>query len=92
MLFSDPEVLARKLEVDSSLINAVLAECGEPEDINNSPNTAPSKRLDALIRRGKFQKTAMGITIAQEIGIKEIRTKCPVFNQWLTTLETLPLL
>lgn len=67
---------------------APLDECGEPEAINNSPQTAPSKRLDNWCD-GKFKKTTTGIAIAEEIGISTLREKYRVFNAWLNQLEAL---
>ncbi|WP_038178651.1 DUF4276 family protein [Vibrio rhizosphaerae] len=87
LLFSDSEVLANELGIDEQGVKDVLTECGEPESINNGPETAPSKRLNGWTASGKFPKTTMGITIAQRIGIQTMREKCPVFNQWLETLE-----
>lgn len=58
-----------------------------PELINNSPNTAPSKRLiDAI---AGYDKVLYGNCIALEIGLKTIREKCPLFNAWLTELESI---
>jgi len=87
LYFSDPAVLANKLGVRQKLIDAILHECGEPEAINNSNQTAPSKRLEKL--SNKFKKTATGIAIAKEIGISKMRVACPLFDAWLTTLENL---
>lgn len=89
LLFSDSETLASELNIDEQRIMTVLEECGEPEAINNSPQTAPSKRLDKWSRYGKFAKTTTGIAIASSIGIPKIREKCPLFNAWLDTLESL---
>lgn len=89
LLFSDAEKLAAKLGVPTDCINEVLDECGEPEAINNSRETAPSKRLDALSPSGNFKKTTTGIATAKEIGIGKMREKCPVFNAWITSLELL---
>ena len=89
LLFSNPEKLAEKLNCSKDLIINILAECGEPEKINNSPHTAPSKRLDVLSIRKKFKKTTQGIAIASDIGIDEMREKCPQFNFWLNRLESL---
>jgi hypothetical protein len=87
MLFSDPHILADKLQVHKNQIDEILRECGEPENINDSPQSAPSKRLEAL--SGRFKKTTTGITIAKEIGLQKIRDKCPIFNAWLTKIEQL---
>ncbi len=89
MLFSDANILADALKKEPAQIEKVLSQCGSPEAINNSPETAPSKRLNAWTNGGKFGKTSMGIDIARKIGINKIRAKCPVFNEWLKTLEQL---
>ena len=86
LLFSDPNVLSKSLTVSKDDIEELLVEQGEPEAINNSPQTAPSKRLDAW-SNGKFPKTTTGIAVAKAIGISAIREKCPVFNAWLATFE-----
>ena len=88
LLFSDSKILASKLNRTQEDIDAVLTECGEPEAINNDPQTAPSKRLDHWAN-GRFRKTTLGISIAREIGIPKMREKCPLFNNWLERLESL---
>lgn len=87
LLFSDGDILADRLGVSPQEVNKILTQCGEPENVNNSPHTAPSKRLQNLNPR--FKKTTTGITIAKEIGITKMRDKCPVFNRWLDSIESL---
>jgi hypothetical protein len=87
LLFSNAGILAKKLNVNQSKIDSILEECDEPENINDSKETAPSKRIERLY--SSFGKTATGITIAREIGIQTIREKCPLFNAWLDKLEAL---
>ena len=58
-----------------------------PEFINNNPSTAPSKRLIAAIP--SYNKVLDGNCIAMAIGLTTIRRECPLFNEWLTTLEQL---
>ncbi len=55
-----------------------------PEDINSSPQTAPSKRLLSI--NPKYKKVIDGNIIALEIGIKTILEKCPRFRDWLNGL------
>jgi len=86
LLFSDASILARKLNINESEITAVISQCGSPEAINNSPQTAPSKRLEGWLNK-RFRKTTMGITIAEEIGIEKMRSKCPLFDNWLSIFE-----
>ena len=86
-LFSDTKILAKQLEINESEISRIISKYGSPEAINNSPQTAPSKRLDAWSPNRKFKKTLTGITIAKEIGIDKIRNECPLFDKWVTTFE-----
>ncbi|HCI14919.1 MAG TPA: hypothetical protein DFK12_13520 [Gallionellaceae bacterium] len=58
-----------------------------PEDINESPQTAPSKRI--LSAMPGYQKTFHGPLIACEIGLDAMRAACPHFQGWLQQLEAL---
>lgn len=89
LLFSDSASLATELDIAEEKVTAVLNECGEPEAINNSPATAPSKRLDGWSRNGEFPKTTTGITVARSIGIQKMREQCPLFDAWLQSLEAI---
>ena len=57
-----------------------------PEDINDSPDTAPSKRVRDLFPG--YQKPLLGLQAAQEIGLDCIRNECPHFNRWIERLES----
>ncbi len=85
LLFSDPDKLADALHIDPKATKSIVDTFGDPETINNSPETAPSKRLEHLYPR--YKKTSTGITIAEKTGIPFIRSKCQVFNDWLERLE-----
>ncbi len=87
LLFSDVQTLADEIGVSEAEVRQVLEECGSPEQINNSPQTAPSKRLEEW--KPDFSKTADGIAIVHKIGLDIIRHKCPLFNDWLLALERL---
>jgi hypothetical protein len=86
LYFCDADKLAQNLGVSKTAIEDILQECDEPEKINDSSETAPSKRLEALSQ--KFKKTTTGLTIAKAIGIPAMRATCPLFNAWITRLET----
>ncbi|MCH7225658.1 DUF4276 family protein [Haloferula sp. A504] len=88
LYFSCPETLADKLGVEPGVVQAIVTECGEPEAINHERDTSPSHRLDGLAS-GHFRKTSTGIAIAKEIGLSKMREVCPLFNQWVTTIEGL---
>lgn len=87
MLFSDPRILAEQLRIPQSRVDPILEECNEPENIDDSPQTAPSKRLEHLSSR--FKKTTTGIAVLEATGLAKTRARCPIFNKWLTDIESL---
>ena len=90
MLFSDCQALATAMgrsDLNASL-QAVRNEFNTPEEIDDSPTTAPSKRIEALLPA--YQKPIMGVQAAQNIGLDTIRNECPHFAHWLHRLESLP--
>lgn len=60
LLFSSPDILAMELKVKESDILKIVDECGEPEKINDSVHTAPSKRIISLCPKYARMKTASG--------------------------------
>lgn len=89
LLFSCPESVEREFSVDgvASWVGDVLKEFnGDPEKINDSRATAPSKRLADRVR---YRKTINGPNIAKAIGVEGIRAKCAGFNEWIDRLEAL---
>jgi hypothetical protein len=58
-----------------------------PEEINEGPKTAPSKRI--LEAYPAYQKTLHGPLAVLEIGLAPLRAACPHFNQWVSRLEGL---
>ncbi len=88
LLFSDPKVLAGGLEsVEESSIQQIRGQFASPEEINDSQQTAPSKRIARLDR--SYQKVNDGVLIAMKIGLDLMRAECPHFNQWIGKLEAL---
>ena len=59
-----------------------------PEDINDDRDTAPSKRVEALIPR--YRKRLHGPLVAEATGLGRIREECPRFDGWVRRLEALP--
>lgn len=75
-------------EADFPEIERVIqAFSDNPEDINNSPDTAPSKRLKSIING--YSKVVYGACLASEIGLDIIRKKCPRFNNWIKQLSNI---
>jgi len=89
LLFSDCERFAQGIgqpEMTSPL-QKIRDAFSNPEEIDDSPDTAPSKRVVALIP--EYQKPLMGTLAALEIGLVTMRTECPHFDAWLKRLENL---
>jgi uncharacterized protein YbcV (DUF1398 family) len=59
------------------------------ELINESENTAPSKRIEKFFNQYCYEKATAGIYIASEIGLDKIREKCQHFNDWIKKMESL---
>ena len=86
ILFSDCERFAEgigKVEL-ASAFQGIRDEFGCPEEINDLPNTAPSKRIDSLVPG--YEKVVMGTLAALEIGLGAIRYACPHFHSWRARL------
>lgn len=63
---------------------SIILSYDNPEDINTSPEGAPSKRLLAI--KSDYNKVLEGNLIALEIGIKSILEKCPRFAGWINSI------
>ena len=78
------------LEADSpGLVADLAAEVAglEPEAINDSPETAPSKRILKHFR--SYQKPFHGSLVAMDVGLDAMKARCPHFAKWLEKLERL---
>ena len=60
---------------------------GIPENINNSKDTAPSKRIKNIITR--YDKVRDGVAIAEKIGLEQILQQCLLFAAWIKKIEFL---
>lgn len=91
LLFSDIEQFQFVLDgwnADTqAALQAVRKAYAGPEDINDSPETAPSKRILNIFSNGSYSKTEHGSIIAEAIGLEQIRSQCPQFSEWLGRLE-----
>ena len=90
LLFSDPSRLASALRRQdlAQKLWEIRHEFPTPEHIDDSPQSAPSKRIQNLFPR--YRKVQMGERAARAITLEKIRQECPLFDAWLTTLENLP--
>ena len=90
VLFSDVEVFATQIDFPRDCVAALRAvreQFTTPEDINDSCETAPSKRIARAIPR--YDKRLHGPILAEQIGLDRIRAECPRFDAWVRRLESL---
>lgn len=67
-----------------SLKNVLAKYNGNPELINNSPETAPSKRIITAIQgKYKYNKPRSGAVVTASIGLPTIMHLCTHFREWI---------
>lgn len=88
LLFSNPDSF--RLIADDSVVQRVQEakdSAPTPEHINNSPETAPSKRLEALMPG--YAKVKNGSILSQDMGIDVIMANCQHFSAWIQKIISL---
>lgn len=90
LLFSDCQLFSRGIgRADlQPQFEAIRSQFSTPEEINDSPDTAPSQRILHILP--SYQKPLFGNLAVLEIGLLKIRRECPHFDRWLSKLESLP--
>ena len=85
LLFSDCDAFAQSIGLPAvaAELQGVRDSFDDPEQIDDSRETAPSKRILHLVPT--YDKVAMGSVAIQEIGLHNIRSQCPNFHHWLAT-------
>lgn len=88
LLFSKPEYYKEYFGKDNITIKMkkIIQEFqNDIESINDSPQTAPSKRMEALFNEigENYDKVFYGEAIASDIGLDTIRKKAKRFNSWI---------
>jgi len=89
LLFASPESVGSMFGSEKYTIWAqnILNEFqGNPELVNDSEQTAPSKRF---IKDTPYKKTVHGPDIALLAGLQTIRDTCFGFNSWIKKIELL---
>lgn len=90
LLFSDVETTSTVLGAtpqQAEQLRLIRSAFETPEHVNDSPETAPSKRLLQLFP--SYDKPVFGSLALGRIGLTTIRQTCPHFASWLGRLETL---
>ena len=90
LLFSDTaafRVTGKAAERDIEALSKIRRRFSTPEDINDDPEGAPSKRITREVRG--YNKRLHGWLVARKVGLATICEECPQFRAWLTRLEGL---
>ena len=88
LLFADTQAFA-EIDVPPEGVKqlAAIRLSFAPEDIDDDPETAPSKRIAAIVPG--YNKVVGGAVVALAVGLLAMRAACPRFCAWLTRLEAL---
>ncbi len=71
--------------VGISELSEIFKSYENPEMINENPGTSPSHRLERIILG--YNKIVYGNILAEAIGLENIRSKSPRFNNWISKIE-----
>jgi hypothetical protein len=85
LLFSSPDELSNVLGIELHDVKEITNVFSSPEEINEGPRTAPSKRILGLYP--KYNKKLYGALISSGIGIDLICNKCPHFKSWIDSIH-----
>ena len=87
ILFSNPDSFSSVVDDKTvAKIKKIKDEAKSPEHINNSSDTAPSKRLENLLPN--YAKVKNGTLISKDIGIDRIMQECKHFSSWIEKIKT----
>jgi hypothetical protein len=91
ILFSDPPAFARGINLPNlqQQFQQIRDRFESPEDIDDHPETAPSKRVLAVYPG--YRKVIEGTQAAAAVGISAMRAECRHFREWIEALEALAL-
>jgi hypothetical protein len=89
LLFSDPEAFANGISHShlTPQFQAIRQSFPTPEDIDDIPDNAPSKRISDLCP--SYNKVLDGTRAASAVGIDAMRRECPHFRDWVESLVQL---
>ena len=90
LLFSDCAVLADTVGRPdlTTAFQGIRNDFETPEHIDDAPESAPSKRIQALAP--EYRKTVDGVRAARRIGLERIRAACPHFHDWMASVQRVP--
>ena len=85
LLFSEPQAFEH-IASDRVVrqLQAIRNSAETPEHINNSAETAPSKRIQNVVNG--YSKVRQGIIVAKHIGIDKMMSECKHFSAWINKI------
>ena len=93
LLFSKPEYYEEYFGNVSAKIDIerIINTCGGIENINNSKETAPSKRIEKFFNNYNeaYDKVFHGASIADDVGLDIMLQKCDRFKLWIEKIQAL---
>jgi hypothetical protein len=89
LVFVKPDEVCRACHQPKAVgeLEAIRVAFATPEEIDDDPITAPSKRLKRAI--SGYEKPFHSPLVTKRIGLRSLRAECPHFGEWVTWLETL---
>ena len=87
LLFSDCATFGKSIDREDivSDLERIRRAFANPEEIDDTPMGAPSKRIVHLV--DGYNKPVYGNVAALNIGVETMRRECPHFSKWLDALE-----
>lgn len=93
LLFADISKLKTEYPLSDERIQILKAETdvyGDPEMINNSPESAPSKRIIAAVSKDyHYNKVQSGAAVTSAIGMEALLENCRHFKEWIENIKLL---
>jgi len=92
LILSDPRQLTSQFDnCDGGIakLETMVSQFPSPEHVNDSVDTAPSKRIIREIPEYEGRKASAGPIVTERIGLSRLRSKCLHFAAWLNKLESL---
>jgi Domain of unknown function (DUF4276) len=97
LLFVEPETSALTIAIGAGLddyelvaaqLAAIKSKCGgDAEAIDDSPQTAPAKRIISIVPG--YDKVGWGVPAAADVSLNALRSGCRWLDRWLTSLEAI---
>jgi hypothetical protein len=85
LLFSDVSQFEIDFPGAIEKLKTIRGQFQTPEEIDDGPDTAPSKRILKVLP--DYEKPVSGPAIAKRIGLSTLRRECRHFDRWIERIE-----